>query len=555
MTGILTDYRIRTAVNAGDIVIDPFRPEHVNPTSYDLTLGDGVTVYTNWVGYNTEGPPSGGRPRDGSDFFPLDTVLDVRREPETVSFRIDPERGWLLKPGIGYLMHTAERVSTKVYVPILDGKALALDTEIPTPDGLRLMGDLQEGDFVYGVDGHPTRILRVTPAMVNRPCYRLTFADGQTIVADEEHEWFVYPVDAKPRIYTTGQMHKRMDAQKRKTKRSLYRVRAAAVQGTEVLLPIAPYTLGAWLGDGTSSSANITVHDADTQILENIQRDGYTVEARARKLNCRTYVLGRKERVKNTCGQYITENGSLHAALRMTGVLNNKHIPETYLRASYQQRWALLQGLMDTDGTVHRDDQASITLTSKTLFEGVEELCRSLGLVTYRDERPAKLQGKVVGTAYRLTWRATPDLFRLDRKTRKVRQTDRWLEAARHPFRGIQTIEAVPSVPVRCITVEADDGLFLATRAFITTHNSSIGRLFLQVHATAGYGDPGFDGQFTLEVIVQHPIRVYPGMRICQIRFQDMNGWVERAYDKTGHYTGEAAQGAVPSQAWRQFAR
>jgi len=204
MTGILTDYRIRTAVNAGDIVIDPFRPEHVNPTSYDLTLGDGVTVYTNWVGYNTEGPPSGGRPRDGSDFFPLDTVLDVRREPETVSFQIDPKAGWLLKPGIGYLMHTVERVSTKVYVPILDGK-------------------------------------------------------------------------------------------------------------------------------------------------------------------------------------------------------------------------------------------------------------------------------------------------------------------------------------------------------------SSIGRLFLQVHATAGYGDPGFDGQFTLEVIVQHPIRVYPGMRICQIRFQDMNGWVERTYDKTGHYTGEAAQGAVPSQAWRQF--
>jgi len=84
---------------------------------------------------------------------------------------------------------------------------------------------------------------------------------------------------------------------------------------------------------------------------------------------------------------------------------------------------------------------------------------------------------------------------------------------------------------------------------------SSIGRLFIQVHATAGFGDPGFNGQFTLEVLVQHSIRVYPGMRICQIRFQEYAGEVMRTYDQTGHYTGEAARGAIPSQAWRQFAK
>lgn len=82
---------------------------------------------------------------------------------------------------------------------------------------------------------------------------------------------------------------------------------------------------------------------------------------------------------------------------------------------------------------------------------------------------------------------------------------------------------------------------------------SSIGRLFLQVHATAGYGDPGFDGQYTLEVIVQHPIRVYPGMRFCQIRFHTIAGELSKTYDQVGHYTGTQAQGAIPSQAWRQF--
>jgi dCTP deaminase len=82
---------------------------------------------------------------------------------------------------------------------------------------------------------------------------------------------------------------------------------------------------------------------------------------------------------------------------------------------------------------------------------------------------------------------------------------------------------------------------------------SSIGRLFVQVHATAGYGDPGFNGQYTLEVLAQHPIRVYPGMRFCQIRFHTIAGELSKTYDQVGHYTGAQAQGAIASKAWQQF--
>lgn len=205
---ILTDQRIREAVNGGSIQITPFNPEHVNPTSYDLTLGDEVAVYSDWVytGRNVYGGPVEGYVEDGSGFSAYHRALDVRNEPDVQKFKIDPGLGWVLYPGIGYLMCTNERIHTKKFVPILDGK-------------------------------------------------------------------------------------------------------------------------------------------------------------------------------------------------------------------------------------------------------------------------------------------------------------------------------------------------------------SSLARLFVQVHATAGFGDPGFDGQFTLEVIVQHPIRVYPGMRICQIRFQEYEGTVERPYNQTGHYTGEAARGAIPSQAWRQFSR
>ncbi len=81
---------------------------------------------------------------------------------------------------------------------------------------------------------------------------------------------------------------------------------------------------------------------------------------------------------------------------------------------------------------------------------------------------------------------------------------------------------------------------------------SSLGRLFMTAHVTAGYGDPGFDGQYTLEVVVTHPVIVYPGMRFCQIRFHTLVGRTE-GYERKGHYVGTAAEGPVPSLSWKQF--
>jgi dCTP deaminase len=81
---------------------------------------------------------------------------------------------------------------------------------------------------------------------------------------------------------------------------------------------------------------------------------------------------------------------------------------------------------------------------------------------------------------------------------------------------------------------------------------SSIGRLFCFVHVTAGYGDPGFDGQYTLEVAVLQPLVVYPGMRFCQIRFHTIVGEVD-SYKEKGNYKGELAEGPVPSRSWKMF--
>jgi dCTP deaminase len=96
---------------------------------------------------------------------------------------------------------------------------------------------------------------------------------------------------------------------------------------------------------------------------------------------------------------------------------------------------------------------------------------------------------------------------------------------------------------------------------------SSLGRLFMQVHMTAGYIDPGFNGQITLEVRTMMPIRIYAGMRIAQVRFHVMHGGTEliimkdgvlqhrRSMLYSGNYIGEHAMGAQPSHAWRMFTK
>lgn len=122
-------------------------------------------------------------------------------------------------------------------------------------------------------------------------------------------------------------------------------------------------------------------------------------------------------------------------------------------------------------------------------------------------------------------------------------------------------IEVFPIDPTQGWVLKPGIGYLMHTMETVATSKyvpildgkSSIGRLFVQIHATAGFGDPGFDGQFTLEVIVQHPIRVYPGMLIGQVRFQTIEGKLEKPYNLRGNYRGDKAMGPVPSQAFRQF--
>src|SRR5204863_5339048 len=188
-----------------------------------------------------------------------------------------------------------------------------------------------------------------------------------------------------------------------------------------------------------------------------------------------------------------------------------------------------LEGRMDTDGFV--DDLAGrceFTSTREVLADAVVELSASLGFRPIKSVGRATLNGRDCGPKYRVKFTPDRPVFRLERKLRRQKP-----DGARfHRFRAIDLVREAPSVPVRCIQVASPRGLFLVSRSFIPTHNSSLGRLGLLIHSTAGYVDPGWKGNLTLELsnVANLPIALYYGMKIGQISFFEMSSPVERPY-------------------------
>ncbi|MGZ8514733.1 MAG: dCTP deaminase [Candidatus Limnocylindrales bacterium] len=507
---VLSDRDIRAALEAGTVRIDPYDARDLQPSSVDLHLDRSFRVFRN----NRY------------------AYIDVRSpQPDlTELLTIADEEPFILHPGEFVLGQTHEWVELpNDLVARLEGKALALDTPIPTPGGWRTLGELAPGDFVFDETGAPTAVVDATSPMLDRPCREITFSDGQRIVADAAHQWVT--------IDKNGRRYGRLRAAIRTTDEiaATIRVRgelnhhvplADAVQyPPRIDLPIEPYTLGAWLGDGTTTKAEIT--SVDGEVLEQISGEGYPVRRLA--YGPHRFSIGATGRTRDTTTGRYARNGTLSSQLRSLGLRDGKYVPGAYLEAGVGQRLALLQGLMDTDGYVDAiAGRCEYTSTNESLADGVVELAASLGFRPIKTQGRATLYGVDKGPKYRVKFTPDRPVFRLSRKLARQKPS----EARYHRFRAIDVVREVASVPVRCIQVAAPSGMFLASRSFIPTHNSSLGRLGLLIHSTAGYVDPGWKGNLTLELsnVANLPIALYSGMRIGQISFFKMSSEVDRPY-------------------------
>lgn len=368
----------------------------------------------------------------------------------------------------------------RVYLSVArkNGKALALDTPIPTPDGWTTMGEIETGDVVFDERGMPCRVTYATDVMHGRDCYRVRFSDGSSIVADAEHLWQTTArrngtsrgtsaaatgVRTTREIACTLAVNSPYNVAHGRVEWNHRIAVAEPLQCEPVELPIDPYLLGAWLGDGHSAAALITTVDAE--ILRAIETAGTPIRQLSTPI---TYGIGNGDRSQ------LARNNSIQARLRSLGVLNNKHIPGIYQRASIQQRMALLRGLMDTDGYVSRAGQCEFVTTSEMLSLDVFELLAGLGFKPTETMDRARINGRDCGERYRIQFWAYDDrpVFSLARK--RERQKPPPKSETRASTRQIVAAESVESVPVRCIQVDSPSHLYLVGASMIPTHNTTI---------------------------------------------------------------------------------
>ena len=374
---VLSDRDIRTELEEGRVQIRPYDPADLQPSSVDLHLDRSFRVFRN-------------------NRYPY---IDVRApQPDlTELLRVENEEAFILHPGEFVLGQTLEWVELPDdLVARLEGKALALNTPVPTPTGWRTMGDLEPGDPVFDESGAPTRVVAATAPMIGRPCREVTFSDGTRVLADADHQWATVdklgrrPGHARVEIRTTDEIARTI----RCNGEFNHQVPLAGpVQYPDrVDLTIEPYTLGAWLGDGTTTAAAITT--VDDEILEQISGEGYPVRrlAYARHL----YSVGATGRTRDVASGRFARNGTLSSRLRDLGLRDGKYIPRAYLEAGVRQRLALLQGLMDTDGFV--DDIAGrceFTSTNERLADGFVELAAGRGFLSNTQQRYIESEGPI----------------------------------------------------------------------------------------------------------------------------------------------------------------
>lgn len=362
------------------------------------------------------------------------------------------------------------------------GKAQRLDEPVPTPSGWARFGDLVPGDELFDSHGAVCRVVAVGPVDLYPDARAVTFSDGTRVECHAEHLWPT--VDAESRQGRVHLMVPRSAALVQATlwargghQRNHAVPAAGALQLPERGLPVDPYVLGVWLGDGSTDGALLTLNRADAP----------AVESRVTQAGMDHHRVPSGERA----GSVAVRVSGLQALLRAVGVLGYKHVPEEYLRGSVSQRKALLAGLMDTDGWVSARGRGSgrgqgasgceLTFTCKTLIPGAVELIRSLGIICGVSESDAVLQGRVVGRRWRIHFQSPFNPFSVPRKAERWRP----LRTMRSQYRYVTAVEPCEPSPMRCIQVDSPSGTYLCGRRMVPTHNSTLLR---QVGACAAQG-------------------------------------------------------------------
>ncbi|WP_344958238.1 replicative DNA helicase [Actinomadura miaoliensis] len=512
--------------------------------------------------------------RTGEDYVPLSEIMPgALDEIEAIGSRggqmVGVPTGFADLDALTNGLHAGQMIVVAARPAM--GKALSLDTPLPTPAGWTTMGEVEVGDMLIGADGRPTRVVAATEVMSGRPCYEIEFSDGEVIVADAEHQWRTSTRESRRRRSRRKRGHhgaelpvgRAVDVASGRHKEAVLAVVDGSSRASHTVT-----ALGTWpgfdhqprsrgyrsqelagtllhriarpgcadeggfvtaAGAGTVSRTGRTIaqagrfgaagtpvptiSDTSGNVATAVQHDPIKTTAQiAATLRCDgdnrpnhavavaapfhlppvdlpidPYVLGAwlgggsgghvDEEIAGA-GQPVVRHATLgdvgpsglRTRLRELGLLGGKHIPGVYLRASEEQRRALLAGLLDTHGHVSETGRVQLGLTNRRLAEDARELILTLGYQATMTTEQVNGRSEDTSMLYRIGFTPAEPVFRLPRKAARLRRTVRPESRVRY----IVDVRPVESVPVRCVQVDNDDHMYLAGRSCIPTHNSTL---------------------------------------------------------------------------------
>lgn len=376
------------------------------------------------------------------------------------------------------------------------GKALSVDSKVLTPSGFVRMGDIKVGDTVLASNGDLSKVIGVFP-QGEVDLYRITMSDGSSVECCDEHLWWTYNKsdrkNGKGRRCPTTQHKYQGSAKSLKEIRNSLRYQRKDgkkernhqipmvnnIDFPDQEVPIDPYVLGCLLGDGYLRTHTINYSSADQDLLEEIrslipQELELSIISQGKAYsNPYDYIIRKKKNVKTV--------NSILIAINELGLndkrSHEKFVPECYKINSKEKRIAIINGLLDTDGTVDKNrGKLSFDTASILLAKDMQFLVQSVGgtasinpkrrFYTYKGEHK---KGKI---SYNLQIKLPKNIepFRLKRKLNIYKE---YVNTMYEPKRMIENVEYVGKKEAQCILIDHPSHLFV-TDNFIVTHNTKI---------------------------------------------------------------------------------